>query len=48
MRYTALDRQVPAAQVLALDTAVKGSGHPDDWLRAMQHNITLLRQVTEG
>ena len=48
VRYTALDRQVPAAQVLALNTAVKGSGHPDDWLRAMQHNITLLRQVTEG
>ncbi len=41
-RYTAVDRLVPAAHVLAVDTAVVGHGRASDWLDAMERNITNL------
>ena len=45
VRYNSVDRQVPAAQVLALDTGVKGSGRPDDWLTAMASTAEWLECV---
>ena len=44
IRYTAIDTQVSAQQVLALDTVVAGDRVGDDWLDAMAHNATLLRR----
>ena len=47
VRYSALDRAVPASHAPALDTAVKGKGTARDWLDAMEKNAALLRGVTE-
>ena len=47
VRYSALDRAVPASHAPALDTAVKGKGTARDWLDAMEKNVALLRGVTE-
>ncbi len=44
LRYAAVDKLVPAAQVLALDTAVTGENRPTDWIQAMEHNIALLER----
>lgn len=46
VRYTAVDSQAARERVLALDCAVLGHGHADDWLTAMEKNLTLLKGVT--
>ena len=48
IRYTAVDGLVPAAQVIALETAVVGQGSPADWLDAMTRNGDKLRKLTGG
>ena len=48
VRYTAIDGLVPAAQVIALETAVVGQGSPSDWLDAMGRNIEKLQKLTGG
>mgnify|MGYP002514510314 CR=1 FL=1 len=48
VRYTAIDGLVPAAQVIALETAVVGQGSPTDWLDAMGRNIEKLQKLTGG
>jgi len=48
VRYNGVDRLVPARQVVAMDTAVTGTGRLTDWLDAMEHNLALLERVTEG
>lgn len=48
VRYTAIDGLVPAAQVIALETAVVGDGTPSDWLDAMGRNIEKLQKLTGG
>ena len=48
IRYTAVDGLVPAAQVIALETAVVGQGSPADWLDAMARNADKLRKLTGG
>lgn len=48
IRYTAVDGLVPAAQVIALETAVVGQGSPADWLDAMARNGDKLRKLTGG
>lgn len=42
VRYGGVDGLVPARQVLALDTVVAGDRHGDDWLDAMEYNLTQL------
>lgn len=42
VRYAGVDGLVPAGQVLALDTVVAGDRQGDDWLDAMEHNLSLL------
>lgn len=46
-RYTALESLLPAKQVLTLDTAIRGDGDADDWLTAMNRNMTLFEQLLE-
>lgn len=48
VRYPSVDGLVPAAQVLALDTGVKGTGSADDWLRAMERTAQALEKCGEG
>ncbi len=48
VRYAAIDRLVPSAQVLTVDTAVVGNGHAADWLDAMERTCRLFEQLTEG
>ena len=48
IRYAAIDGLVPAAQVIALETAVVGQGSPSDWLDAMERNIEKLQKLTGG
>ena len=48
IRYTASDGLVPADQVIALETAVVGSGKPSDWLDAMGRNLEKLQKLTGG
>ena len=48
IRYTAIDGLVPADQVIALETAVVGSGKSSDWLDAMERNIEKLQTLTGG
>lgn len=48
IRYTAIDGLVPADQVIALETAVVGSGKPSDWLDAMGRNLEKLQKLTGG
>lgn len=48
LRYAAIDRLVPAAHVLTVDTAVVGRGRASDWLDAMAHNAQMLENITEG
>ena len=48
IRYTAVDDLVPAHQVIALETAVVGSGKPSDWLDAMGRNVKKLQQLKGG
>lgn len=48
IRYTAVDGLVPADQVLALETAVVGTGKPTDWLEAMGRNAYKLQKLTQG
>ncbi len=48
IRYTAVEGLVAAEQVLALETAVVGTGKATDWLDAMERNAAKLQQVTEG
>ena len=48
IRYTAIDGLVPANQVIALETAVVGSGKPSDWLDAMDRNIEKLQKIAGG
>lgn len=48
IRYSAVDRLVPAQQVIALETAVIGEGRPTDWLDAMGRNVDKLTSLTEG
>ncbi len=48
LRYAAVDKLVPAEQVLALDTAVSGAGNERDWLTAMEKNIRLFERLAEG
>ncbi len=42
VRYAAVDDAAADNRVLAMDTAVVGHGRADDWLRAMEQNITRL------
>ena len=48
IRYTAVDGLVPPDQVIALETAVVGSGKPSDWLDAMERNIGKLQKLQGG
>lgn len=48
IRYTAVDGLVPPHQVIALETAVVGSGKPSDWLDAMERNVTKLQTLKGG
>lgn len=48
IRYTAVDGLVPPDQVIALETAVVGSGRPSDWLDAMERNIGKLQKLQGG
>lgn len=48
IRYTAVDGLVPPHQVIALETAVVGSGHDSDWLDAMESNVKKLQQLKGG
>ena len=48
IRYGAVDGLVPARQVLALETAVMGTGEPSDWLNAMTRNLKKLQTLTGG
>jgi ABC-type Zn uptake system ZnuABC Zn-binding protein ZnuA len=48
VRYNGVDRLVPTRQVVAMDTAVTGTGQLTDWLDAMEHNLALLERITEG
>ena len=48
IRYTAIDGLVPADQVIALETAVVGSGKSSDWLDAMERNMEKLQTLTGG
>ncbi len=48
IRYTAVDDLVPAANVMALETAVVGNGKPSDWLDAMGRNVEKLRELKGG
>ena len=48
VRYPSVDGLVPAAQVLALDTGVKGAGSADDWLRSMERTAQALERCGEG
>ncbi len=42
VRYAAVDGLVPARQVLLLDAVVAGDRQGDDWLDAMEYNLTQL------
>ena len=48
IRYTAVDGLVPPHQVMALETAVVGSGKPSDWLDAMGRNVKKLQSLKGG
>lgn len=48
IRYTAVDGLVQPHQVMALETAVVGSGNPSDWLDAMERNVTKLQTLKGG
>lgn len=48
IRYTAVDDLVPAAQVIALESAVVGEGNPSDWLDAMERNVQKLQALQGG
>ncbi|MBQ4333420.1 MAG: zinc ABC transporter substrate-binding protein [Clostridia bacterium] len=48
IRYAAIDGLVPADQVIALESAVVGSGKPSDWLDAMGRNVEKLQKLTGG
>ena len=48
LHYAAVDKLVPARQVLALDAAVSGTGDPQDWLTAMEKNVALFERLAEG
>ena len=48
LHYAAVDNLVPAGQVLALDSAVSGTGDPQDWLTAMEKNAALFERLAEG
>lgn len=48
IRYTAVDGLVPPHQVIALETAVVGSGKPSDWLDAMGRNVKKLQSLQGG
>lgn len=48
LRYTAVDGLVSPDQVIALETAVVGTGNPSDWLDAMKRNVTKLQPLKGG
>ena len=48
IRYAAVDHLVPATNVIALETAVVGSGKSSDWVDAMERNIQKLQTLKGG